>query len=149
MFTNDSRRFYPETHPVVVHEPLKTNFIILESPEDIRKGLLSLVSFEKEDLIAQCIGIALPYQTLHTLQFSETIFYHDPFFAGYLLHSCDPNSELKMLDFTLHAIKDIKPFELITINYNHTEKSLYQGFNCLCGSPNCQKWISGYDNNNN
>lgn len=141
---DDKRRFYPEYFPVMMNEPLRSNFIILQSPEDIHKGLLSLVTFDKEDLIVQCAGTSLFFQTLHSLQYKEGMYLHDPFFAGYLLHSCDPNAELNMRDFTLHAIKPIKHFELITIDYEKTEAQLYQGFNCQCGSFNCKGWIEGY-----
>ena len=141
----DELRFYPEHYPVMMNEPLKSHFIILESPESIHKGLLSLVSFEPEDLIAQCAGVSLSFQTLHSLQYNEDHFLHDPFFSGYLLHSCDPNAELNMRTFTLHAIKSIKPFQLITIDYEKTEAQLYQGFHCSCGSENCKGWIEGYN----
>ena len=144
MNTDDSRRFYPAHFPVATIEPLKTNFIILESPEDIRRGLLSLVSFNEGDLIAQCMGVALPFQTLHTLRQSDGHYIHDTFFAGYLLHSCDFNARLDMSDFTLHAVKQIMPFELITIFYPATEAVLYQNFDCSCGSENCIKYVTGY-----
>lgn len=141
---DSKERFYPEYFPILKNEPLRSNFVILESPEEIRKGLLSLVSFEPEDLIAQCIGAVTPVQTLHSLQYTDGVYYHDPFFAGYLLHSCDPNAQLRMRDFTLHAIKHIEPFEKITIDYEATEALLYQGFNCSCKTSKCKGWIEGY-----
>jgi len=143
MSVDDPSRFYPSCFPVMQNEPLKTHFIVLESLEDIRKGLLSLSSFDSGDLIAQCAGISLNFQTLYSLQKTPTEFLHDPFFSGYLLHSCDPNAELNMDDFTLLAIKPIKCFELITIDYEKTEDKLYQGFTCLCGNSNCKGWIEG------
>ena len=145
MNPDNKERFYPSYFPVMINEPLNTNFTILESPEEVRKGLVTLVSFEPEDLIAQCAGIKLNFQTLHTLQQSEKSFLHDPFFAGFLLHSCDPNARLDMSDFTLHAIKPIRWFQLITIDYDYTEANLYQGFTCACGSSNCRGWIAGYE----
>lgn len=143
MNTDDPRRFYPEYFPISLNEPLKTNFVILESPEEIRKGLMSLVSFEEGDLIAQCVGVALNFQTLHSLERTAGQYLHDPFWAGYIIHSCSPNSYLNMKDFTLHALKKISSFSLITIDYEITEKNLYQGFTCTCGSPNCKGWIEG------
>lgn len=144
MYPEDERRFYPHYFPVMLNEPLRTNFVILQSPEEIRKGLLSLISFEEDDLIAQCTGVALNFQTLHTLQHENNVFYHDIFFAGYLLHSCEPNARLDMKDFTLHAIKKIKCFDIITIDYEQTEQKLHQGFTCLCGKDKCRGWIEGY-----
>lgn len=144
MRVDDERRFYPSYYPVAKHEPLNSNFTILESPEDIGYGLISLVSFEPTDLIAQCMGVAIDFQTLHSLEHKENIFYHDPFFSGYLLHSCQPNAKLDMSNFTLHAVEHISAFSLITIDYNATEKKLYQGFDCLCGHDCCKGWIGGY-----
>jgi hypothetical protein len=143
LLQNDSRRFYPEHIPIITYEPLKTNFVILESPEDIRKGVLSLVSFKEEDLIAQCTGVVLNFQNLYTLQHDKGIYYYDPFFAGYLLHSCDPNAYLDMTSFSLYAIKKINPFSLITVDYEKTEDVLYNSFNCICGSDHCRGWIAG------
>jgi hypothetical protein len=140
---NDPKRFYPEWVPIIPYEPLKTFFQILESPEEIRKGVVSLVSFKEDDLIAQCTGASLNFQTLHSLQHAEKVFFHDPFFSGYLLHSCEPNCRLDMSDFSLHAIQEIKPFSLLTIDYEETEEELYQQFECKCGSSNCRGWIKG------
>lgn len=138
-------RFYPDAFPVMDHEPLKHYFQLLSSPEEIGKAIITLITFQKDDLVAQCSGIMLPFQTLHSLQHEETLFFHDDWYAGFLLHSCEPNCKLDMNDFTLHAVRDIKVYELLTVDYNATEKKLYQGFNCLCGSANCKGWIGGYD----
>lgn len=146
MDTTDPIRFYPSNYPIVTFEPLRTNFAILESPEDIRKGLISLVSFEEEDLIAQCLGISLPTQTLYTLQHTEGLYLHDPYFCGYLLHSCEPNAKLDMVDFKLYAVKRIRPFDKITIDYEATEATLHQAFTCDCGEMSCRGWIEGYKN---
>ncbi len=51
---------------------------------------------------------------------------------------------LNMKDFTLHALKKIKPFDMITIDYETTEAELYQGFTCSCGFEDCKGWIQGY-----
>ena len=136
-------RFYPSYIPVLKHEPLKRHFIILESPEPINKGVVSKISFNTGDLVAQCTGFVLKFQTLHSLQHTNGIYYCDEFFAGYLLHSCDPNCRLDMNDFTLHAIKDIRPFDKVTIDYEATEDHLYNTFNCNCGSANCKGLIEG------
>lgn len=140
---DDPRRFYPNTCPVLEYEPLRAYFSILESPEDIRKGIVSLVTFNEEDLIANLSGFLLNFQTLHSLQEAEGKYIHDTFFSGFLLHSCDPNAELHFNPYSLHAIKKIKPFELVSIDYEKTEDYLYQAFDCKCGSPNCRRWISG------
>lgn len=125
----DTNRFYPQDFPVVDFEPLKTHFQLLSSPEDIGKAIITLVSFQKEDLVAKCLGVTLPYQTLHSLQYKKGMYFHDDWFAGFLLHSCDPNCMLDMETFSLIALRDIKAFELLTIDYEKTEEELHQGFN--------------------
>jgi len=141
---NSDNRFYPSHIPVFIGEPLKTNFALLKSPEAINYGIVSLISFKAQDLVAQCSGAVLQEQTLHSLQHSENIFYHDDFFAGYLLHSCDPNCILDMKTFTLYALKDIRPFEKITVDYEHTEAELFRPFHCSCGAETCRGFIQGY-----
>lgn len=127
------------------YEPLQDNFMIVSSPEEIGSAVITKIHFEVDDLIAQCAGITLPIQTLRTLQLpNEIMFIHDEWFAGFLLHSCDPNCKLDMNTFQLIAIKKIKVYDVLTIDYEDTEKQLYQAFNCLCGSPSCRKWIEGY-----
>jgi len=124
-------------------EPLRKNFAILESPEEVRKGIVSLITFEPEDTVANLTGFVLDFQTLHTLQKSPGEYICDNFFSGYLLHSCDPNCELSFEHYSLVAVKKIKWFDILTIDYEKTEDKLYQTFDCKCGSPNCRGWIAG------
>ena len=42
------------------------------------------------------------------------------------------------------ALKNINPFDKLTLDYNDTEKELYQGFYCSCGADNCRGYIEGY-----
>lgn len=150
MALDDERRFYPSHIPIQPMEPLKIHFSLLESPEEIRKGIVSLVTFNPGDFIAQLTGTSLIFQTLYTLQREEGFYLHDPFFGGFISHNCDPVAYLRMSDFTLHALKKIIPFTPLNINYNSTEKYLYQEFLCACNSMDkegnslCQGWISGY-----
>lgn len=141
--SNSDMRFYPSYIPIICFEPLKIHFSILESPEEIRKGIVSLISIPKDQLVAKLTGFVLDFQTLHSLQYKEGVYYADEFFAGYLLHSCDPNCKLNMEDFSLHAIKDIRPFDKITIDYEETEDYLYNTFDCNCGSSVCKGKIMG------
>jgi tyrocidine synthetase-3 len=144
---DDPRRFYPAYVPVYNHEPLKDFFTILKSPEEIREGVVSLVSFDIDDLICIGTGFFLPFQTLHSLQYKEDeVFIHDSFFIGKVIHSCEPNARLDMSNFSLYAIKKIKPFDPITIDYEETEAQLYQEFQCNCGAASCRGRISGYKN---
>jgi hypothetical protein len=140
---DDPIRFYPISCPIIEYEPLRSCFTILESPEDIRKGIVSLISFREGDLVANLTGFILPFQNLHTLQKAEGEFLSDEFFSGYLLHSCEPNAELRFDPYSIHAIKPIKAFDSILIDYEKTENVLAQSFTCKCGAPSCRGWIAG------
>jgi hypothetical protein len=143
--SDDPRRFYPSSVPVFNMEPLKDFFTILKSPEDIREGVVTLISFKEGDLICKGTGFFLNTQTLHSLQYQEDkVYIHDPFFIGKVLHSCDSNSYLDVNTFSLYAKRDIKVFETLTIYYPETEAELYQEFDCTCGSDKCIKYVTGY-----
>ena len=138
-------RFYPEEVPLFDYEPLKKHFKILKSPEPINEGIVTLVSFKEGDLVCKWTGYHLNFQTLHSLQHTEDrIFVHDPYFCGKMLHSCDSNCMLDMNSMEIIALKNINPFEKLMLDYNKTEKQLYQSFHCTCGAPDCKKFIEGY-----
>ena len=64
--------------------------------------------------------------------------------ADYINHSCNPNAGLKG-QISLVAMKDISPFEEVCFDYAMTDSSDYDEFECLCGTPNCRKRITGND----
>ena len=138
-------RFYPEEVPVFDNEPLRDYFLIVQSPEPINEGVISLVTFKEGELVCSWTGFHLKFQTLHSLQHTEDkIFVHDNYFVGKFLHSCSPNCELAMQEMKVIAIKDINPLDKLTLNYNKTEKKLFQGFTCACGAEGCMGYIEGY-----
>lgn len=138
-------RFYPDCVPVFNYEPLRKYFQIVKSPEPVNEGVITLVSFKEGDLVCKWTGFHLTNQTLHSLQHTEDkIFIHDNFFVGKFLHSCDPNCFLDMNEMSVYSLKTIRPFDKLTLNYNKTEKLLYQGFHCECGNENCLGWVAGY-----
>lgn len=138
-------RFYPAEVPIFQYEPLKKYFEIVKSPEPVNEGVITKITFKQDDLICKWTGFHLKVQTLHSLQHTEdSIFVHDPFFVGKFLHSCDPNCVLNMDTMEIYALKNIKPFATLTLNYNKTEKVLYQPFHCQCGSDTCMGIVEGY-----
>lgn len=140
---DDTRRFYPSYCPILEYEPLTDNFALLKSPEEIGNMIVSKVSFQEGDLIANLSGFIVSYQTLYTLQMEEGQYISDTFFSGYLTHSCEPNAELKFNPYSIYALKKIIPGTLLTIDYEKTEDYLAQEFTCKCGSTNCRKYIMG------
>jgi hypothetical protein len=136
-------RFYSENVPRFDYEPLKSFYQIVKSPESINEGVISLISLIPEDIAFRWTGYFLTFQTLHSLQYKEGLYCHDPIFCGKILHSCDPNLKLNMEEMTAIVIKPIKVFDRLTLNYNDTESVLYNAFNCTCGSEKCIGWVEG------
>lgn len=59
-------------------------------------------------------------------------------------HSCDPNMRLDILLRAFVSLRHIEGGELLTFNYNSTERSLSTPFKCACGSIHCVGEIRGY-----
>jgi len=79
----------------------------------------------------------------HTLQRSPGDNLHDPYFVGFLLHSCDPNVVLDMHQQTVHVLKDILVGGALCMDYASTEDTLFNQFPCACGAANCRVWVTG------
>ena len=60
----------------------------------------------------------------------------------YINHSCQPNSFMKILygHIQFYALRDIRPGEEITIDYEYTLHSDKK--KCYCGAPNCRGTIN-------
>jgi len=63
--------------------------------------------------------------------------------AKYINHSCNPNSEYRIIDnkIYIYSIKDIKKGEEITYNYGFSFDKDYEEFPCNCGAKNCVGYI--------
>lgn len=146
--TNMSDFFY--SHLAIQHTnyPKKTDFSLVED-SDFGKGIKTLKYFSSHSLLAYFQGQVIHYVTQHSVQINSYVHLLDEFFVGFLLHSCDPNAQLDMERFALWAVKDIKPGEYITIDYQATEEVLYRQFACHCGAENCRKWITGFKEQSN
>ncbi|MCA9361080.1 SET domain-containing protein [Candidatus Kaiserbacteria bacterium] len=65
--------------------------------------------------------------------------------AKYLNHSCEANSGIKGTR-TLHAVKDIKEGEEVTIDYSTTELDLNWFLDCQCSSKKCRNKVTSIQN---
>jgi tyrocidine synthetase III len=135
-------RFYPDFYPRFPFEPTRDRFHIVKSDE-VGEGIVSKSSFKSGDIVFKFAGVLLNEMTLFTLQLQQGFHLHDPFFMGKVLHSCDPNMVCDMKTQTFTAVKEIKPGEFLTMDYETTEDELFRFFECHCGSPNCKKLIMG------
>lgn len=131
-FTEDEYQKFP-----------KTSAIKLTNLGEYGKGLISMKSFKRGELIGSFTGVIGSEIKLHTLQISPSLHIHDPNFIGYLIHNCNPNTVLDMQGKRLYCIKDIKKSEQLTMDYATTEDVLSRQFACLCDAPNCRMWVTG------
>lgn len=134
-------------HPLALDKhlgyPSRSSFVVKKKKEEIGYGVYSKKIIERGCLVARFTGQIVHEVVQHSLQINQTTHILDMHFAGYLLHSCNPNAILDMSDFTIWALQDIEKGEALTIDYATTEDVLYRQFRCLCKSPNCRHWISG------
>ena len=103
--------------------------------------------------IMTLLGAILEAPTRHTIQIGER--QHADMPAGtplrtqlddyswrFLNHSCDPNAVFRGRE--LFALRDIPPMQEIAFDYNTTEWSLHEPFDCRCGSRDCIGLVRGY-----
>ena len=64
--------------------------------------------------------------------------------GDYVNHSCNPNAGLSG-QIGLVAMRDIQAGEEVCFDYAMCDTMPYDEFECLCGQPNCRKFIGGND----
>jgi hypothetical protein len=123
--------------------PQASDFAVIAKDHKNGHGVITYRSFEPGDLLAIVAGEVVSDIRQHTLQISKRRHMFDPYFTGYLLHSCDPNVSLNMRKKTLTALKPIKANDYLYMDYAETEDVLFRQFACCCGSEKCRGWITG------
>ena len=122
---------------------MSEDFVVEDRGDGKGLGVYALRSYRRGELIAVVSGEIVGKHRLHTLQLTPDTHLYDPEFTGCLLHSCDPNAIIDPAKREISALKNIGIGEAITVDYAHTEDRLVKQFNCMCGSPNCRRWIKG------
>ena len=145
METIDAQSFYPVQYQtgVMSDYPQKRDFDLAEIDEKCGLGIIVRRGFKQGQLVARISGDIVSQIKLHTLQINAAQHLFDPYFSGYLLHSCCPNAILDMQALEIWALRNIQAGELLTIDYTMTEDILSRQFACLCESPQCRLWITG------
>jgi len=123
--------------------PQASDFAVVAKDHKNGHGVITYKSFEQGDLLALVAGEIVSDIRQHTLQVSRRRHMYDPYFTGYLLHSCDPNVSLNMRTKTLTALKPIVAGSFLYMDYAETEDTLFRQFACSCGAENCRGWITG------
>ncbi|QOT00303.1 amino acid adenylation domain-containing protein [Brevibacterium sp. JNUCC-42] len=135
-------RIYPETVPYHPFEPTKDRVEVINRAE-FGDGVISKTVIQPGDVVFRFDGPQLSHQTLFTLQKRSGLYVEDPYCMGKVLHSCDPNTVVDMDTQVFIAVKEIKPGNYITMDYETTEDDLFRQFECGCGAANCRKSITG------
>ena len=137
------KRFYPDHLEVVPNEPSWEDFCVLDVDDKRGQGVLVLRDFSQGSVLFRMNGTLKTEMTLHTLQMGPGLHLDDPYFAGKVLHSCEPNSWLDTETRLYIATRDITAGELLTMDYDETEDLLFRSFPCCCGSTRCRGTIGG------
>lgn len=123
--------------------PQASDFEVVAKDHNSGHGVITHRSFAPGDLMAVVAGEVVSDIRQHTLQISRKRHMYDPYFTGYLLHSCDPNVSLNMRTRKLTALKHIPAGAFLFMDYAETEDTLFKQFACCCGSEKCRGWITG------
>ena len=134
---------YPQTFGDNPLFPQACDFAVVPKDNNSGFGVITHRHFKAGDLLAVVSGEIVPDIRQHTLQVSSNEHMYDPYFTGYLLHSCEPNVSLDMKKKTLTALTDIPAGTYLFMDYAETEDTLFKQFGCCCGSVSCRGWITG------
>ena len=106
-------------------------------------GVRARGGFAAGSVIHRFAGIVSETICQHSLQIDALRHIGGTRYIGYLSHGCEPNSRLDMIGFTLVALRDIAPGDVVTVDYAQTEDRLHRQFPCSCGAATCRSWITG------
>ncbi len=137
-------RFYPDFYPTFEYEPTTDKFAVQRISDGVGEGVVALADFQPGEVVFRFTGVLSTEITQFTLQVTETLHLHDPFFMGKILHSCAPNCAVDMQTRTFTAVRPIKAGEFVTMDYADTEAVLFRNFECSCGAENCRSYVTGY-----
>lgn len=117
--------------------------IIKKETADYGVGIFAQRPFMRGETIGQFVAEATSEVLQHTLQRRPQDHLHDPYFIGFLLHSCDPNVVLDMHAQKAFCVRDISAGSPLFMDYTSTEDQLFNQFACKCGAANCRHWVTG------
>ncbi len=106
-------------------------------------GIFARRPFMRGELVGAFLAEKVGDVIQHSLQRGAGDYLHDPYFVGYLLHSCNPNVIVDMHQQRVYCIQDIEAGMPLTMDYASTEDTLFAQFHCQCGAPNCRGWVTG------
>lgn len=120
-----------------------THELIKKETDQYGVGIYAQRPYARGTVIGHFLARQTSELRQHSLQRSPGDHLEDPYFVGYLLHSCDPNVVLDMHQQKVYCLKDIHEGEPLFMDYASTEDVLFRQFACACAAPNCRQWIAG------
>ena len=139
----DATPFYPAIIPAEAGHPTSTSFIVIETADGRGQGIKGRRVFNRGEQVAKVSGVISSHTTLDTIQITPTLFFSDPWFCRFLLHSCEPNLQIDLERLAVRALRDISPDEYLTIDYADTDDTVTFQFACKCEAPSCRGWVKG------
>lgn len=133
---------------------MDNKYVEVRETEHRGKGLFATAPIKKDEEIASFDGPVYDadYEPWtddilnYVVQFAEDKWRKATGIAEFSNHSCEPNCGIKNL-FMIVAMRDIKPGEELTWDYEMTENNHYGWeMDCLCGTASCRGTIGRYDN---
>ena len=121
--------------------PRSDQVCIVEGSTLYGARLVANRSFQCGDLILPLMGKpAAP--SYRTIQVGASTHIEGPLLA-YMNHSCRPSAIVLTRDLAVRARKALECGEEVTFFYPSTEWKMVRPFHCLCGAPDCIKYVAG------
>ncbi len=136
-------RIYPSHLKPVPLEPQIEDFEVIDVDPQRGQGVRVLRPFHRGEILFRMNGVITNEITQSTLQIGPDTHLDDPYFAGKVLHSCDPNSWFDTSSWLFIAERNIAAGSLLTMDYEQTEDVLFRSFMCCCGAIVCRGEIVG------
>ena len=114
--------------------------------EPIKAGE-SVAGFGGYVMTRELLAQLSPSRQSRSIQIAEDLYLapaEDPEDGDMLNHSCDPSCVLLGATVVI-AWRDIEVGEELTFDYATCDDTDYDEFDCLCGSANCRRRVTGND----
>lgn len=119
------------------------------------KALVAKQSIAPNTIIFMFQAAATDVRTRTSIQVSESKHVEPGDFGAFANHSCSPNTQIvahynadtNIAEIVMISITEISVGDEITFDYATTETTVTTNLlrkPCLCGSPNCRKFITGF-----
>jgi len=97
--------------------------------------------FQRGDVILPLMGTPTA-PSYRTIQVGVSTHIEGPLLA-YMNHSCRPSATVVTRELAVRAWTALKCGEEVTFFYPSTEWRMVRPFHCLCGAPDCIKYVAG------